>query len=833
MGPRHPTFQRTKPFPESPPKVDPFLDPTALGKDLQRFVYSQPVIGPGASLFGQADSGHAASAACEFLQGRPGSASLPAALAAGSDPQGTVLTRPVYGPCADIIGPAGSGHVASAACGFLQGRPGSASLPAVIAAGSDPQGTVLKRPVYGPCADFPGQAGSGHAALAACESLRELSRFAARPAAPAACRAGQGMVSEHPVISPGASLALSEQPASGLAAFASSLLLARQTNSTTLPVASAASTSMVKTSSSMDQSQAVRYDPLSPLRRDRQVQGPRDLQISYMSPNKAERTAVSSEASKPGVARALPFGAVGCATQEPSAAIVLPEASFRKRKRSTVSADGFGAAAGKSQESLVTRDRDRLRAAEAEGTHLRTVQFRVEALYEACNQLIQVLPQDWLVAMMDEARVSFDELDPADVLTWFKNHAVGSFWSPTDLRRVKATLAWLIGELEARDLLPESGDLGEVPTWRIETILHEFRDRKQAELRAKKPATTQPSYQDRLVGATNQTAAPAAKGWTGATIGQYYLRGLKFAQKHLKSTINAQGIVLKTGWDGGQRENPAPAPSTTIFIVVALEEFLARSNNVVQQHVAAAYLFLCYACMRCAQAQDCWVTGTIGDEFIEGYVSQEKNPNRQKKFPRPFWAPLYGITGSRRWFDILMSTLHDVSGDNYIFRAFDSGSIFKAERLVNRPLRCGHEIQTAMSEILQLACGFTIPESMLYTQHSPRHFLNETARARGEAPSCRHEIGRWSLSVAQFDFMRPFANCVRRHMLSCMVMPDIYSAAAAKLRPMAIIRRQMNALRQLVQRHGESAGAISAAFPRFGGWELLDPFIRTGAEHEE
>ena len=101
MGPRHPTLQRTKPFLESPPKADPFLDPTVLGTDLQRFVYSQPVFGPGASLFGQADSGHAASAACEFLQGRPGSASLPAALAAGSDPQGTVLKRPVYGPCAD------------------------------------------------------------------------------------------------------------------------------------------------------------------------------------------------------------------------------------------------------------------------------------------------------------------------------------------------------------------------------------------------------------------------------------------------------------------------------------------------------------------------------------------------------------------------------------------------------------------------------------------------------------------------------------------------------------------------------------------------------------
>ena len=84
-----------------------------------------------------------------------------------------------------------------------------------------------------------------------------------------------------------------------------------------------------------------------------------------------------------------------------------------------------------------------------------------------------------------------------------------------------------------------------------------------------------------------------------------------------------------------------------------------------------------------------------------------------------------------------MLMLHDVNRDNYIFCAFNSGSIFTADRLVNWPLRCGKEIQKAMSEILQLACGFMVKEALLYTQHSPRHFLNETAHARGEVPTCR------------------------------------------------------------------------------------------------
>ena len=139
---------------------------------------------------------------------------------------------------------------------------------------------------------------------------------------------------------------------------------------------------------------------------------------------------------------------------------------------------------------------------------------------------------------------------------------------------------------------------------------------------------------------------------------------------------------------------------------------------------------------------------------------------------------------------------------------------------------------SAMTEILQIACGFSVIEAARYTQHSPRHFLNETARARGEVATCRHEVGRWSLSVAQFDFLRPVANCVRKHASAFMVMPDIYSENAAKLRPMAIIRRQMAALRKLVGSFSSSFEQTAATFPKYGGWELLDPFVSTGGPHE-
>ena len=73
-----------------------------------------------------------ASAACGLLQGRPGSAPLLAAIATGSGSQGIVFWHPVCGPGADLVGQAGSRHKASAACGLLQGRPGSASRLAAI-----------------------------------------------------------------------------------------------------------------------------------------------------------------------------------------------------------------------------------------------------------------------------------------------------------------------------------------------------------------------------------------------------------------------------------------------------------------------------------------------------------------------------------------------------------------------------------------------------------------------------------------------------------------------------------------------------------------------------
>ena len=329
--------------------------------------------------------------------------------------------------------------------------------------------------------------------------------------------------------------------------------------------------------------------------------------------------------------------------------------------------------------------------------------------------------------------------------------------------------------------------------------------------------------------------APASKPHTGAFSGVYYLLGLKFGRKWLGCPWPVDKVALSVDWDGGRREPPKPAPSTTIFMVVALEALLSRSGtNQVVQHVVAAYLFLCYACMRCAQAQACCITSVLGDDFIEGYVIKEKNPSRKKRFPRPFWAPLRGATGTTLWFDTLLRTLADVPNCSYIFRAYKGPSLLNAEGFLSAPMLPGHQLASAMREVLEIACGYTIPKTVLalYSEHSPRHFLNEVSRIRGEPPGCRHEIGRWSLSIAQLDELRPVVGFAKAHSATLGALPDRYSQDSGKIRPIAIVRRQMEAVRNLVRTSAASVAEFLALRDPFT-WTGLDPFHKTGGDFEE
>jgi len=131
--------------------------------------------------------------------------------------------------------------------------------------------------------------------------------------------------------------------------------------------------------------------------------------------------------------------------------------------------------------------------------------------------------------------------------------------------------------------------------------------------------------------------------------------------------------------------------------------------------------------------------------------------------PRPFWAPLYGITNSKLYFTTLWNSLKDVTDNCYFFRAYKipDGSVKNATAFLPGPLLQSHGLMKAIQEVSQMACGFLVEQSQAYTQHSPRHFLPEISVARGEPGTCRCKIGRWSHRVAQLPALRPETNMLK------------------------------------------------------------------------
>jgi len=82
----------------------------------------------------------------------------------------------------------------------------------------------------------------------------------------------------------------------------------------------------------------------------------------------------------------------------------------------------------------------------------------------------------------------------------------------------------------------------------------------------------------------------------------------------------------------------------------------------------------------------------------------------QKMQPRPWWAPLYGLTRTKLWFETLFGSLRDVSDKCYIFLAFASpdGFVKNATGLLPGLLLQEHGLMAALQEVLRMACGFTV-----------------------------------------------------------------------------------------------------------------------------
>ena len=99
------------------------------------------------------------------------------------------------------------------------------------------------------------------------------------------------------------------------------------------------------------------------------------------------------------------------------------------------------------------------------------------------------------------------------------------------------------------------------------------------------------------------------------------------------------------------------------------------------------------------------------------------------------------------------------------------------------------------------------------------------AAARGEPGTCRYEIGRWSQSVVQLPSLRPEVNTIRRHRSRAATLPDLYAKNHATERLLAILTRQMQALRTYYVKCGPGN------LPTFGGLKILTVFAKTKGPH--
>ena len=139
----------------------------------------------------------------------------------------------------------------------------------------------------------------------------------------------------------------------------------------------------------------------------------------------------------------------------------------------------------------------------------------------------------------------------------------------------------------------------------------------------------------------------------------------------------------------------------------------------------------------------------------------------------------------------------------------------------------GTKSSHAVSRWNKVACGFSVEQSQAYTLHSPRHFLPEVSAARGEPGTCRCEIGRWSHSVAHLPALRPETNMLRQHRERASTLPDLYARNNATQRPLTILRRQLESLRDFAVTCGPGK------LPTHGGIQNLSKFKATGGPHED
>jgi len=356
------------------------------------------------------------------------------------------------------------------------------------------------------------------------------------------------------------------------------------------------------------------------------------------------------------------------------------------------------------------------------GLSLGTNDFKSDDRDRQIDLFVQILPDDCIKRLLNENWDSLNNMEPKTVLALFCLKANAKGWSAQSISRFRSTFCKVLMWLEENDYpVRPDGTVAPMYTlyfvdWRAKFHERQVQNKlvktqrdawRQTNGNASNvvsnvipplpPPTESETGQGgsgvRVVG-VDETPRTGKKTQGGSWSGHHGYRGLKWGQDNLKLPWKMELVDIESGVGGRRPDPPQQAEPVTMGMIECLEIFIADpATLMVAKHLAAVYLFCCYAVMRIEQAQECWIDTVRDDEFIEGYVFLDKNPVQSKMQPRPFWAPLYGITNSKLYFSTLLHSLKGVTDNCYIFRAYKNpdNSVKNATGFLPGPLLRSYE----------------------------------------------------------------------------------------------------------------------------------------------
>jgi hypothetical protein len=275
---------------------------------------------------------------------------------------------------------------------------------------------------------------------------------------------------------------------------------------------------------------------------------------------------------------------------------------------------------------------------------------------------------------------------------------------------------------------------------------------------------------------------------------------------------------------GPSRDNPKE--SITLAVMEALSSLAASAPSPFVRAHAAAWFTMGKAALRYEQASSCVINAVVpwpptnpSFRVMFGSVISDKNPDRSKMRPRPFWAVVDALDGSSATLDAILPMLDAAADVRCLLLDTDSpdGSPTLASRWALSPPSSPRALASLHGVLL--AAGVPRDAAILLRHHSFKRFLLNVVESDPSMGSVdANEVGRFADSTAQSDDLEPVAAMLQRHEARVSAMPARYAHKAK-------VRKCIDRLCEieLGLRSARSRAAQGASIPYLDGWDLFQP----------